>query len=232
MADAVSDESLLPYNATLYERALEGAVSRVSSVDIPAREVWNADACPVELLPWLAWALSVDFWDSNWEESQKRAAIRTAFDVQRVKGTVGAVETALASLGWDVTIQEWFNQSPPGKPYTFDVIIDVAQSSIDEAGLAKVMSYISATKNLRSHVGVVRPSLSTSTELYSAAVCTQGEQVTIKYRDDEDYSDGEPALDLMTDAAIYGEASTIAGLDALDSTLSSTMPKQNWGSLK
>ena len=80
---------LLPPSATKQERALALATSRVSDVPLPIRTLWNPDTCPLELLPWLAWALSVDTWDPNWSESIKRAVngLPTAAEVVAKKGS-------------------------------------------------------------------------------------------------------------------------------------------------
>ncbi|HHA2458269.1 TPA: phage tail protein I, partial [Stenotrophomonas maltophilia] len=72
-----SAANLLPTNATHAERALARAiVARPLPVDITA--LWDADRCPTALLPWLAWALSVDEWKAYWPEAVKRARVRTA----------------------------------------------------------------------------------------------------------------------------------------------------------
>jgi phage tail P2-like protein len=100
-------DTLLPPNATTAERALEGTTSRVSDVPLLVRESWNPDTCPVALLPWLAWAYSVDEWDPDWPEATKREVIRVAYSQHRVKGTIGSVKRALSAAGLgEVTIEE------------------------------------------------------------------------------------------------------------------------------
>lgn len=100
-------DTLLPPNATLAERALEGATSRISDVPVPVRESWDPDTCPEPLLPWLAWAFSVDEWDPSWSVETKREVIRVSYAQHRRKGTVGAVKRALAAAGLgEVTIEE------------------------------------------------------------------------------------------------------------------------------
>lgn len=91
---------LLPPNATPLERNLVAATARISDVPLKIRESWNPDTCPLELLPWLAWALSVDEWRSDWTEENKRSVIKSAFDVQRRKGTVGSVKTVRDAFGF------------------------------------------------------------------------------------------------------------------------------------
>lgn len=179
MAD--TSVSLLPPNATTLETAMEGSVARITDVPTPCRDVWNADNCPSDLLPWLAWAFSVDFWDSTWTDDQKRASIKAAVAVQRIKGTIGSVTQALGALGYGVTIQEWFRMLPAGAPYTFDVLMDTTQVGIDEAAITKIISYIDVTKNLRSHLLAIIPSVTTQAGPTFAGALCMGSEITIAY---------------------------------------------------
>lgn len=90
--------SLLPPNATSLERALEVAMT-TPELPVPNATLWNPDTCPVEMLPWLAHALSVDLWDPDWPEETKRRVIRESVQVHRRKGTHGSVKRALAAMG-------------------------------------------------------------------------------------------------------------------------------------
>lgn len=113
--------SILPANATPLERALEQVVGRVADVPVSIGALWNPETCPVDLLPWLAWALSADRWNPEWSEDQKRAAVASAIVVQRTKGTPASVKTILASFDSLLTLTEWFEAVPVGDPYTFSV---------------------------------------------------------------------------------------------------------------
>jgi phage tail P2-like protein len=106
--------NLLPSNSTPAERAIAESIARVSDVPVPIRDTWNPETCPVELLPWLAWTLSVEAWDASWEDFRKRAVIKSAVDTARTKGTRMAVSEALAALGASVVMTEWFELDPPG----------------------------------------------------------------------------------------------------------------------
>lgn len=107
--------SLLPPNATKFELDLETTVQFISRVDVPIAKLWNPWLCPVELLPWLAWALSVDDWSSNWPENVKRQVIAESVVIHRLKGTVGAVKRAMSALGVQVDLVEWWQDgSTPG----------------------------------------------------------------------------------------------------------------------
>ena len=114
-------KSLLPANATALERAIEAAQARLADVPVPVDQLWDPWRCPAELLPWLAWAWSVDEWDPAWPEEVRRRVIAAAPDVHRLKGTRAAVEQALQAIGVIADIVEWWQRQPAGVPGTFSV---------------------------------------------------------------------------------------------------------------
>ena len=170
---------LLPPNATAKERALAEAVARLSDVPVRVRDVWSVDTIPLALLPWLAWAYSVDEWDSSWLESQKRATVKSALQVQKIKGTIGAVKTALAALGLDIEVQEWFHQTPAGEPFTFRVHVRTEQTPADQDSLRKALSLIETTKSLRSHLETVLISAKSEAPVYAVATSHIGHEITV-----------------------------------------------------
>lgn len=113
----MTNKSLLPVNATNLEKDVEGVVSRIDDIPVPIKDLWNPESCPAQLLPWLAWAVSVDVWESSWPENIKRKVIANSLAIHRIKGTVKSVEQALDALGVKVEISEWFEHD--GQPHTF-----------------------------------------------------------------------------------------------------------------
>ena len=93
--------NLLPPNANEHEQALDDATARIGSVPVEIVKTWTAPTCPADLLPWLAWALSVDEWDESWNETQKRAMIAASYEIHSHKGTPFSIKTALQALGYD-----------------------------------------------------------------------------------------------------------------------------------
>lgn len=94
-------EHLLPSSASPQEIAMSEAIgTRIEGVPIPIAELWNPRTCPVELLPWLAWACSLDTWDETWDEATKRSAIAASYAVHSRKGTPGAIKRGLQSIGF------------------------------------------------------------------------------------------------------------------------------------
>lgn len=91
-------DTLLPPSSTPLERALSRTAGRFDPPRlVPA--LWNADICPVSVLPFLAWSLSVDEWDSLWAEEKKREVIKAAHAIHQKKGTPLAIHRALSALG-------------------------------------------------------------------------------------------------------------------------------------
>ena len=120
--------SLLPGNLSDLERDLDVAIARIEDINIPISELWDPWNCPLDALPFLAWALSVDQWRSDWSETVKRQVVAGSIDVHRIKGTRPAVERALADLGVTVDLVEWFQAQPAAAPYTFDITAWVNQN--------------------------------------------------------------------------------------------------------
>lgn len=146
--------TLLPPNASPLERALDHAVARISGVPTPLRDLWNPDTCPVAMLPYLAYALSIDSWSSDWPESVKRRRVRQAIAIQRRKGTSASVRDVVESFGGVVAIREWWQMQPPGNPHTFSLVLNItdqAGAPVDAAFVDAVIAEVYRTKPVRAH---------------------------------------------------------------------------------
>lgn len=146
--------TLLPPNATALERAVETSMARIGDVAVPLRSLWNPDTCPVDLLPYLAWALSIDSWSSGWSETVKRARVRQALTIQRSKGTSASVRDVVASFGGVVALREWWQMTPPGVPHTFSLVLNVTDDQgapADATFVDAVIAEVYRTKPVRSH---------------------------------------------------------------------------------
>lgn len=141
--------SLLPPNATPLEKNIETSTARMADLPLQIRDVWNPATCPVALLPWLAWAMSVDTWNSSWPESVQRQVIASSVQVHRMKGTPRAVMDAIAAIDHNVTVSEWFEHG--GDPYTFRGDVELPATGIQDAELVDIERLINSAKNVRSH---------------------------------------------------------------------------------
>lgn len=89
--------SLLPPNATVLEKRIAASGFTPPAALVPT--LWDADTCPAALLPWLAWAESVEDWNAEWSEERQRAVIKASREVHRLKGTPSAITQALVARG-------------------------------------------------------------------------------------------------------------------------------------
>jgi len=155
--------SLLPPNATALERALE-AGARAGSVTTPVDLIDDPRTCPAELLPWLAWGLSVDSWDGDWSEEDKRDAVANSLAFHRIKGTRVSVETVLARFDKLAQLVEWHEVEPRQTPHTFDVVVPLVLADGTAPGGRRstaafaeaVIREVSRVKPLREHMTLVQ----------------------------------------------------------------------------
>lgn len=150
--------TLLPPNASRAEIALEGALQRLSDVPVPIAHLWDPATCPVEFLPWLGWGVSIDFWDANWTEAEKRTAIAGAIEAQRRKGTRASLRKVLDRFDPLIEIVEWFEDRNTLDPHTFRLELPLAIDSdvaYDTALVTALLRDIAAVKPLRAHMFAV-----------------------------------------------------------------------------
>jgi phage tail P2-like protein len=92
-------DALLPSNQTKLEAALAAVMVPRVDPDI-LRTLWDADRCPADWLPWLAWALAVDGWELVESEQAKRGLIKGSLALHRKKGTPWSVREVIRRLGF------------------------------------------------------------------------------------------------------------------------------------
>jgi len=159
--------SLLPANATALERNVEQATAGMADLPVPIRDLWNPDVCPLALLPWLAWALDVEQWQSDWSESVQRSAIKASWGVHNKMGTAKGMKIALEALGYtSIKITEFANlfyymgiprdgsRTHVGTTmaFQFDVLINHGGIKPSAQGIIKIKDAINTFKNARSHL--------------------------------------------------------------------------------
>lgn len=122
---------LLPDNAPAFLRDLAATSRFLEEIDPSAIEtIWDAWRCPGPLLPWLAWALSVDIWDDAWAETVRRQAIADSPFYHRIKGSVRAVQAALALAQRPYELTEWGDQIPIGRRGTARIHVETTLDDI------------------------------------------------------------------------------------------------------
>lgn len=147
----MTGNSLLPPNASKHERDIEAVIT--PPLSFPNRDIWNPDKCPEHLLPHLAWALSVDNWDSSWPVDRKRQVIKDSIYIHRKKGTREAIERITSAIRGDATeVKEWFEDKERLQPGDFEVNYLSTSQPIDITDLQKLAPAINSAKNVRSHL--------------------------------------------------------------------------------
>ena len=152
----MTTDNLLPPNQTKLEAGLSEVQARIDDLPVPIRHLWDADHCPENLLPWLAWALSVDTWDTYWPVHVKRQVILASSEVHRHKGTVAALKQALGAFGVAVELQEWFETDSAAHTFALHTPISEDSRSRPESQLnprnyLTIEKAINAIKPVRSH---------------------------------------------------------------------------------
>lgn len=172
-------DNLLPPNATPLERRLAEVGAAIAGVPVPLRDLWNPDTCPVEFLPFLAAAFSVDRWDANWTEKTKRAVIKAAYYVHKQKGTIGALRRVVEPLGFLIRVLEWWETNPPGPRGTFRLDIGVLDTGITEEMYVELERLIDDAKPLTRHLLGLAISVEVRGTRYIGAASYLGDELTV-----------------------------------------------------
>ena len=170
---------LLPGNATELERLAAQALAQIERVPVPLRDLWNPDACPVALLPYLAWAFSVDRWSQSWPESAKRNAIKAAYFVHSRKGTIGALRRVVEPLGYLIEVREWWEELPVGVRGTFRLLIGVLDTGITEAMYQELTWLIDDAKPLSRHLTGLTISLESTGTMFIGVSVYEGDELSV-----------------------------------------------------
>jgi phage tail P2-like protein len=174
-----SSADLLPGNSVALERAVvESSGIRTLDPDI-IRLLWDADKCPPQYLPYLAWALAVDFWELAKTDQQRRNLIKGAIQWHRKRGTPWAVKEALAAFEFGGFVFDWDLKNKGGHWAEFDVEFNVTDQSVTEETYAQVLRLIDAFKAGRSHLRNLRTVLTTQAAVFVACATYGGDTVTV-----------------------------------------------------
>ncbi|MCA5919225.1 phage tail protein I [Pectobacterium brasiliense] len=171
------NSSLLPVGSSELEIAAAKACAELSRTPIPLRQLCAPDTCPSSLLPYLAWAFSVDRWDEKWPEIIKRQAIKDAYFIHRHKGTIGALRRVVEPFGYLIRIIEWWQNGD--KPGTFRLDIGVQDSGITEETFFELERLIADAKPASRHLLGLNINLDTQGAAYVAALSYGGGELTV-----------------------------------------------------
>lgn len=169
--------SLLPPGSSALERRLAQSCSGISGLNVPLRDLWNPDTCPVNFLPYLAWAFSVDRWDESWAESVKRKVVQDAFYIHQHKGTVSAIRRVVEPLGYLIRVIEWWKTNDA--PGTFRLDVGVLDTGITEEMYHELERVIADAKPCSRHLIGLSITLDANGTVSVAVASYSGDELTV-----------------------------------------------------
>ncbi|HBY7543633.1 TPA: phage tail protein I [Klebsiella pneumoniae] len=171
------NNSLMASGSSVLEQRAAAACSSISDLSVPLRDLWNPWKCPVKFLPYLAWAFSVDRWEETWSETEKRQAVSDAFWIHQRKGTVAAVRRVIETLGYSMTLQEWWKVADPAG--TFRLEIDLNDIGITEPMIKELERIIGDAKPVSRHISQLTLSLNVTALASIGSAFIDSEVITV-----------------------------------------------------
>lgn len=122
---------------------------------IDGSQIYTAiDLVAEEVLDALAVNWKIDWYDTEYDIEQKRRIVKTALNVRRTMGTVGAVKTQADAIYPGTTLEEWFNYGGTHGKFRLRVnIVRVEeQQKFQMMSLAEIERRLAAAKRFSSHL--------------------------------------------------------------------------------
>ncbi|NVZ49452.1 phage tail protein I [Pseudomonas sp. B6002] len=170
--------SLLPANSSPLEKALDlGFGQLLERVTPPFPQLMDPDRTPASFLPYLAADRAVNEWSSTAPEAEKRLTVKLAWPTARQAGTRQALENAAKGLQLTPEVRAWYEQTPPGVPYSFSVraYTELPYSEIIDARLDRRLADAKSERDILS----ISVGLSASGRHFIGAATLCGELTTI-----------------------------------------------------
>lgn len=129
---------------------------------------YDLDALAAEMeLTWYSTADSIE---------TKRSVIKTAAEILRIKGTVGAVEGAVQSVFGDGKVLEWFEYS--GQPGHFKVITNNYKAT--DTMSERFLQIVDKVKRKSAHLDQIIVELASQMQANFGLVLHLGETITVR----------------------------------------------------
>ncbi|HBQ3059797.1 TPA: phage tail protein I [Klebsiella pneumoniae] len=171
------NNSLLPPSSATWLRSTEVATARLSAITVALRTLWTPTICPVDLLPYLAWALSVDRWDKAWPAEKKIAAIQQSYWLHRRKGTRAAVRRVIDDMGFSASFAEWFDVGD--EPGTFRLEVDISNVGIAPKTLDELDRMVNGAKPVSRHIAQMTLANRTEGAAFTASAVFDGDEISV-----------------------------------------------------
>lgn len=147
----MTTKHLLPSNASKLEKRAAECLRQAVENPIFIANLINPQKCPAHLLPYLAWALSVDKWDENWTEEVKRLAIQQSFFIHKQKGTITAIKRVIEPIGYLAELKEWFNTTGM-QAGEFGLTVEVPEIGLSEQTYNELVRLVDDAKPVSRHL--------------------------------------------------------------------------------
>lgn len=146
--------STLPPSASKRERVLEQIFwEEMGTIERDIKDFLDPSLCRLDLLPYLAWELSVDGWDDNWSEQTKRIVCKRSLEIHRYKGTKYAIDKSIEAIRTEhVRVIEYFEDPDNLRPGFFRVDLLVNNADVDATTVPSIRKAVMSAKNCRSHL--------------------------------------------------------------------------------
>lgn len=178
--------SLLPPNSTELERKVATATAKCTDLDVQHKTLSTIDDAPNQFLSVLGWQNSVDRWNREWSDAQKKAQIKASFNIHQKKGTVAALKAITKAFGYSLTVTEWWQENPTNTPGTFQITIDTEGNELTDSAYNTLIDLIQDAKPLtRSLTGIEINIVSVRGDTNVAVAMYDGEDVTIYPKPDD-----------------------------------------------
>ncbi|MDY4279954.1 MAG: phage tail protein I [[Pasteurella] mairii] len=172
-------KNLLPMSSSKLEKKAAEILKLATINPIIIADLINPEKCPERLLPYLAWAMSVDKWDENWSEEVKRIAIKQSFLIHKQKGTIGAIKRVVEPIGYLIDLKEWFQTDPVGVAGTFSLTIEVPETGLNDQTYSELIRLINDVKPASRHINKLAIAVSPSGKMNAFIGQHIGEIITV-----------------------------------------------------
>ncbi len=168
--------SILPSTTYEIEREMDDAISSLLKFDTPLADLWDADKCPEPLLIYLAWALSVDYWNEDWSEQVKRSVVSSSLDIHRLKGTTKSLVDAINTLGYVLDVEFWHENKSIEKG---KFRVNISASGLEVTGdlYSELVSIINENKRGTLHLDAFNVESSSKVKPLAVAYTKLGEKM-------------------------------------------------------
>ncbi len=94
-------QTLLPPNHTQFEEAVDLTGARIDELPVEIPKLVRPYDIPATHLAWLAWGLSVDLWEKEWQQEKHRVLAARSLPMHARKGTEASIAEHIRIMGAD-----------------------------------------------------------------------------------------------------------------------------------